>query len=170
MISGLKGNVNSCSINARHRLIQFKILHRLHYSKTRLHRIFPETSPICDKCQCAEADLLHSFWASVFFFFFPKLFDVQLDPDPILILIGLSGQSKKLKSTQIPLLVYGLMCAKRLILLLWKGKELPSLKAWISVLTDTLHLERIRYIINDKLEDFDQIWRPLIEHLEIMNK
>lgn len=53
--------VHSCSINTRHCLIQFKILHRLHYSKTRLHKIFPDVSPTCDKCECEEANLLHSF-------------------------------------------------------------------------------------------------------------
>ena len=38
--------IHTCSINSRHRLIQFKVLHRLHYSKTKLHRIFPDTSPV----------------------------------------------------------------------------------------------------------------------------
>lgn len=32
--------------NARHCLIHFKILHRLHYSKERLHRIYPEISSV----------------------------------------------------------------------------------------------------------------------------
>lgn len=30
--------VNICSLNARHSVIQFKILHRLHYSKVKLHK------------------------------------------------------------------------------------------------------------------------------------
>ncbi|CDQ57897.1 unnamed protein product [Oncorhynchus mykiss] len=38
--------IHTCSINSRHHLIQFKVLHRLHYSKTKLHRIFPDTSPV----------------------------------------------------------------------------------------------------------------------------
>lgn len=42
--------INTCSLNARHCQIQFKILHRLYYSRVKLHRIFPEISPICDKC------------------------------------------------------------------------------------------------------------------------
>ena len=53
--------INTCSLNARHCLIQFKILHRLHYSKVKLHRIFPEISPICEKCNQVEANLLHSY-------------------------------------------------------------------------------------------------------------
>lgn len=32
--------IHSCSNNARHCLIQFKILHRLHYTKVKIHNIF----------------------------------------------------------------------------------------------------------------------------------
>ena len=42
-------------------LIQFKVLHRLHYSKSKLHRIFSNIPAICDKCQHSEANLTHSF-------------------------------------------------------------------------------------------------------------
>ena len=53
--------VNKCSINVRHNLIQLKILHRLYYSKTRLNKIFPNVSPICDKCLTQNATIAHSF-------------------------------------------------------------------------------------------------------------
>lgn len=49
--------VHSYSINSS--LIQFKVIHRTHYSKTKLHRYNPR-SPICDKCSLGEANLLHS--------------------------------------------------------------------------------------------------------------
>ncbi len=53
--------IHTCSINASHCLIQFKTTHRLHYSKEKLHRIFPEVSPLCDKCGVEEGNLLHSY-------------------------------------------------------------------------------------------------------------
>ncbi len=59
--------IHSCSINARLQSIQFKIVHRLHYSKVKLHKIYPAVSPVCDRCQGAEGTLSHSFW------FCPKL-------------------------------------------------------------------------------------------------
>lgn len=37
--------VNRCTLNARHHLIQFKIIHRLHYSKVKLSKIYPDLSP-----------------------------------------------------------------------------------------------------------------------------
>ncbi len=51
-------NIHDCSINTRHNLIQFKYLHMC---KTKLHKIFSEVSPVCNKCKVAEGTLLHSF-------------------------------------------------------------------------------------------------------------
>ena len=63
-------HTHRCSNNARHCLIQLKILHRLHYSKERLHRIYPELSPICDRCLAAEDTLCHTMWPKVKIFWF----------------------------------------------------------------------------------------------------
>ena len=53
--------VHSSSICSRHSLIQFKVLHRLHFSKVKLARIFP--NPICDRCKQAPATSYHMFWS-----------------------------------------------------------------------------------------------------------
>ena len=42
-------SIQKCSINSRYHLIQFKVIHRLHYSKTKLYRIFESVSPTCDR-------------------------------------------------------------------------------------------------------------------------
>ena len=55
--------IHSCSNNTRHCLIQLKIIHRLHYSKVKIHSIFPNASSTCDKCRSSNATLLHSFFA-----------------------------------------------------------------------------------------------------------
>lgn len=52
-------NIHTCSINVRHNLIQFKTLHRLYLSKVKLHSIFPEVSPFCNRCKVAEGSLTH---------------------------------------------------------------------------------------------------------------
>ncbi len=53
-------NVHTCSVNARHSLIQFKVIHRLRYSKLKLHQIYPTISPLCNKCETLEGTLFHS--------------------------------------------------------------------------------------------------------------
>lgn len=55
-------NINHSSVNARHNLVQFKVIHRLHYSKVKLHKIFPDTSPLCERCKQDEGTLTHLFW------------------------------------------------------------------------------------------------------------
>lgn len=83
--------VHKCSINSQHCLIQFKILHRLYSSKIRLHRIFPDVSPPCEKWESMDATLSHSYtlcpklqeyWCDIFHFL-PMVLEVQIAPDPI---------------------------------------------------------------------------------------
>ena len=166
--------VHGCSLNARHCLIQFKVIHRIHYSKVRLHNIYPDVSPICEKCELADADLLHSFalctklqdfWVDIFNLL-SRIFEVQIQPDPMLVIFGVSEALRTLNVAQQRLLSYGLITAKKLILMEWKGKEVPTKRRWLTELTDTLHLEKIRYTIKDKPEQFEKIWRPLVSFLE----
>ncbi len=56
-------NIYTCSINARHQLIQYKVLHRLHYSRVKLNTFYSTISPLCNKCESAEGSLGHLFWA-----------------------------------------------------------------------------------------------------------
>jgi len=54
--------IHACSINSRHQLIQFKVIYRLHYTKDKLHKIYPSVSPMCDRCKVAEDTASHAFW------------------------------------------------------------------------------------------------------------
>lgn len=54
--------VHLSSICACHCLIQFKVLHRLHYCKTALTKIYPHIDPLCDRCKMLPATLYHMFW------------------------------------------------------------------------------------------------------------
>jgi len=92
-------DIDKQSVNTRLCLIQFKVLHRLHFSKKKLHRIFPNVSPLCDKCKSEEADLAHSFifchkiqgfWCEVFKML-SDILNVNLEPDPVLIILGHSN-------------------------------------------------------------------------------
>lgn len=54
--------IHSCSINSRHRLIQFKVIYRFHYTKDKLHRFYPSVSLKCDQCKVSDVTMLHLFW------------------------------------------------------------------------------------------------------------
>ncbi len=42
--------IHSSSVSTRHRLIQFKVVHRIHWSRVQLSRIFPDLDPTCPRC------------------------------------------------------------------------------------------------------------------------
>lgn len=54
----------------------------------------------------------------------------------------------------------------KLVLLQWKRTEAPTFKARLMALTDTLHLERIRYSLSNRLEDFKIVWQLIISFLK----
>ncbi len=54
-------NIHNSSKNARLGLIQFKVVHRLHFCQSRLSKVSPEISSLCPKCSAAEGTLSHQF-------------------------------------------------------------------------------------------------------------
>lgn len=90
---------HSCSINSRLQLIQFKIVHRLHYPKTKLHKIYPTVSPIGDRCQGVEGTLSHYFWFCAnlqsdwydIFLWYAEAYDQTISPEMELAIFGYSG-------------------------------------------------------------------------------
>ncbi len=127
------GKMQYCSINARHRLIQFKAVHRLYYSKVRLNKIYNTISPNCDRCKVTEGTLSHLFWScpnlfgfwSSIFDFFSKVFQKAVKPDPILAILGTSEVLNTFSSFQQQSLLSGMVLAKNKILLNWKSSDAP---------------------------------------------
>lgn len=106
--------VHSSSVCSRHGLIQFKILHRLHLSKQRLSRMFPEVDPSCDCCGYTPASLSHTFWncANIIpywtkiFETLPVVFKVQLQMDPVVALFGVPPVAPHLNVKQKNVILY----------------------------------------------------------------
>lgn len=48
----------------------------------------------------------------------------------------------------------------------WKKETSPSLDFWTQEISEMLHMERIRYTLIDKLEEFEKIWLPFSSFLE----
>lgn len=55
--------INRTSSCARLNLIQMKVLYRIHYSKTKLAKLYPNIDETCDRCNAFKADLTHMFWS-----------------------------------------------------------------------------------------------------------
>lgn len=113
-------HIHLCSNNTRHCLIHFKIIHHLHFSRERLHNIYPDISPTCIKCCSANDSLPHSFalcpkvqkyWSRIFNVI-PQILHTHSEPNLFIITLGISDDLKKLNNMQRCFLSYGLISAK----------------------------------------------------------
>ena len=77
--------IHSSSMCIRHGLIQFKILHRLHYSGEKLARLFNIPDRGCPRCSQTPTSLGHLFWTC------PSLENFSRQIFDVLSRIGLSG-------------------------------------------------------------------------------
>lgn len=55
-------HIYSSSVCAQHRIIQCKVVRRVHWSKSKLAQIFPDMDSSCVKCGLGPATLAHMFW------------------------------------------------------------------------------------------------------------
>lgn len=160
-------NIHTCSVNARHNLIQFKVIHRLHYSKSKLHKIYPTVSPLCNKCKTVDGTLFHSLWSCSkiqpfwkgIFKFLSEAHSINLEPEPSIGILGANSAFCNRYQTQS--IMFCMMLAKKLILQMWKADTVPTIELWTRELGNMLHLEELRYSLNEKLSTFKKIWNPI---------
>lgn len=102
--------VNGSTSCARLGLIQCKVLHRIHYSRARLSRIYSNVSETCERCHVAKADLAHMFWScnklynfwSTIFQTLSKAFSRDIQPSAEMAIFGVpeegSSMTNKIKN------------------------------------------------------------------------
>lgn len=156
--------------------IQFKVLHRLHYSCTKLHSFYFSVSPTCSKCKSAEGTLghlswlcpkLNKFWSEIFKCF-SDVYDCDITPNPHTAILGSTQQSPTIPNLTFlhrKTIQYGMIIAKRNILTNWKNEEAPSFRTWLTEITSLLHMERIRHNISLSSATFDKMWQPFLSYV-----
>ena len=166
--------VHGSSFCARHSLIQCKILHRIHYTKARLSRIYENVSPTCDRCQHAPADLMHSFWLcpslsnfwTQIFISLSEISGEDVEPCPVGALFGVFPLLPSLSRAKKDAMAFVTLLARRLILLKWKSPVSPSHTHWMRDILYFLKLEKIRLSLNGSSEKFSKIWSPFFLYLQ----
>ena len=165
--------ISRCSINSRYRLIQFKVLHRLHYSRVKLHKIFGTVSPLCERCKVEEGSLAHMFvfcpvlqcfWNSVFNWL-SRALNIQLNFDPITVICGYSTSLDPLPYRLQQVVMAGMVVAKKLILLEWKMPNAPSFKRWLSEMLIFASVEHLRSL-GQGAQDLNKTWKPLLDYFK----
>ncbi len=59
-----------------------------------------------------------------------------------------------------------MVIAKKLILRVWKMDSVPTYNLWLGELSNTLHLEKLRFCNEDRGDKFDKIWDPVLSYLK----
>ena len=166
----------SSSICLRHAVIQFKIVHRLHWSKVRLSKINADLDPTCDRCGRDPATLFHMFWTcpklctfwQPIFETFSKIFAKKLAPSPFIALFGVTQIDSHLEMWERTMVAFCSLLARRLILLKWKDPAPPTYSHWVRETMNHIKLEKIRYTIRGSTRKFFNIWQPFLMFVEDM--
>lgn len=168
--------IHTSSLSAKHSLIQLKVVHRVHFTRARLAKIYPNLDPLCPRCRGQPADLMHMFWLcpSLFTFWrtifkaYSHMFGTRLDPDPVSALFGLtSKESLAVLPTKAHVVIaFTSLLARRLILFKWKQNTPPSFSHWVKDVMYFLHLEKIKYTLKGTSQSFLKIWRPFLDYYD----
>lgn len=167
-------NIYNSSVNARHSLIQFKILHRLHFSPTKLKNIYQNVSGMCAKCLSVQGTLSHlfvhchklqQFWGSIFDFV-TKAIGRRVLCTPITILFGVTELGWAKNKYEVRVISMCTLLARKMILLCWKSDKPPSFDMWLKELGNVLYLEKIRYTLSNRLSIFHKTWKTVISLLD----
>lgn len=165
--------IHSTSMCARHALMQFKVVHRIHISKTKLACMFPDVDSTCDSCKSAHASLFHmywtcptlnEFWISVFQTI-SEVLHHQIETNPFTAIFGIAP-NLGLPKVKLKVLAFTSLLARRAILLNWKDPAPPSHSHWIRDIMSCMNLEKIRYTTQGSENKFDKIWHPFLTFFE----
>lgn len=166
--------VNDSSSCAKLSVIQFKVVHRAHFSKARLSKIYPNVSASCDRCHNAPANLTHMFWScpglapywSVIFETLSKALNIDLQPSAVAAIFGVvDGRHYTITKEHKNIIAFTTLLARRRILLHWKSKNPPKVSLWLSDLMQFMQLEKIKYSLRGSKDKFFSTWEPVLTYL-----
>jgi len=169
---GILKLIHSSSICARHGLLQWKVLHKAHFTNAKLTKIYPNHSDTCNRCKQSPADHAHMFWTcpkltnfwSDIFQTLKQALNTNLEPNPLTALFGLPP-TKNLPTTIQRVMAFTTLLARRAILLKWKHVSPPTHNSWVHEILLCLKLEKLRFSQKGSLTAFRETWNPLLAYI-----
>lgn len=164
--------VHKSSLCIRHGLLQFKVLHRLHFCRNKLAKIFPDTDPTCQRCLSAPATLTHMFftcpsiapfWSSIFDSI-SSMCGQKITLNPLTAIFGVVPEEFSISNSHSQAIAFALLLARRLILLKWKDRSPPSHGQWVKEVMMHLKLEELRFRIRGSTKKYKKVWQPFLKH------
>lgn len=159
------------SICNRTRETQFRILHRLQITPQLRHRMNPNLTEMCSKCQIEVGCYKHCIWSCIHIEEYwhkvtdklSLIFGVNLDPDPQTMLLGLP--SPHIKGSDHRRLFNNLtFAARKNILLKWIDNAPPTIIGWHKLIFESIPMEYLTYRIKGKMSIFLKIWTPFFKY------
>lgn len=146
--------ITNYTFNSRHRLIQYKVLHKLNC-------LFPSVSPVCDKCHIDESSLAHLFWSAIFEQL-PKAYSRDIN-------LTVSGPPLDAQQRLLicPMHLGMVMVTKKLILLTWKSTTPPIFTHRLNKMLAVIQKERLCLHKLDKQNRSERIWGPFLAQCHI---
>uniref|UniRef100_A0A8C5QB56 Reverse transcriptase domain-containing protein n=1 Tax=Leptobrachium leishanense TaxID=445787 RepID=A0A8C5QB56_9ANUR len=142
----------------------YKILSFWYWTPDRIHRMSPQTDPVCWRCSLMKGTYLHIWWeCSLLVPFWKMVHDavgqisgltVQFTPATYLLLQFQAPISAMRKSVAIRLV----MAAKLAIPLYWGSKTIPSRKTWIDKIETLRAVDRLVALDRDQIAEFRNLW------------
>uniref|UniRef100_A0A803JYV6 Reverse transcriptase domain-containing protein n=1 Tax=Xenopus tropicalis TaxID=8364 RepID=A0A803JYV6_XENTR len=160
-------------ISTRDKLIQFKIIHRLHLTPLRLYRMGIRNSSHCPKCGAPEANYFHLMWScpQIHQFWNQILDHIQNTTslpkitNPKVCLFGIVDD---IIPQSAPHILYRtlLFYARKSILLQWMAQSPPTIASWLNLLKALLPLIQLTYIARGCPQKYDKVWGKWVEAME----
>ena len=142
-------NLDETSKNVNHKLIHFKLIHRMYLTPRKRYFMKLVHSPVCDLCSLGRVgSFLHMYWEcpDVASFWrlvsstLSDLLEVDIPCSPKILLLN-DTSSLNLPSTRIRILLAGLTAAKRMLALRWKPPHALTRTQWSQSFLSILYME-----------------------------
>ena len=161
---------NTITTNENLRLIQYKLMTRIYYTRSKINTFDASFSPVCVKCGIYKETIIHAFWEC------EKVRKGWLEIQKWMtttcrikfeftVMRCIFQNTDTLKYPIGWMVIFSSLVYKKLILKDWKGSEAPSLQLWKGLMKYYLSIERSMFEDRNRRRQFNKVWQDLYEAL-----
>uniref|UniRef100_A0AAR2LWN9 Reverse transcriptase domain-containing protein n=1 Tax=Pygocentrus nattereri TaxID=42514 RepID=A0AAR2LWN9_PYGNA len=159
--------------NPNLQLIQYKTLHRIHYTGHRMFQMGLRETNICTNCTGNYIEnYMHAIWSCMPVQRFWQTicedlstwFHCDIQASPKLCILG-DISELNIETNISPIVLTALCIAKKTILMKWKSKNDLCITHYRNLLLDHISLERMSATTKNQLTTFESLWSPLISSI-----
>lgn len=155
-------------------LLKFKVLHRLHISKEKFAKLYPDSDPMCNRCKAEIRSLIHTFWKcptlnnywTAIYKTLSETYKIKLAPSALIALFGVIPPGISIVKHYSNAVAFASLLGRRLILVNWKKETPPTHDQWITDLMRFLYMEKMRSTLTGSLTKFNKSWQPFLKYME----